>query len=65
MLFESELGVESISKTFHLRIDFSVSPYSSRLDSVFLASMDLENMITLVFFGIQFDSQFGTPHCQV
>ena len=29
----------------------SVSPYSFKLGSVFLASMDLENVITLVFSG--------------
>ena len=36
MLFESELGV---------------SPYSFRLGSVFLASIYLENIITLAFLG--------------
>ena len=36
---------------FHLRIDFSVSPYSFRLGSVFLARLDLENMITWIFSG--------------
>ena len=49
MLFESELRVKSNSRKFHLRIDFSVSPYNFRLGSVFLAKLDLENMIPLVF----------------
>ena len=35
------------------------------LGSVFLASMDLEKIITFVFFGIEFDSPFGTPHFQL
>ena len=51
VFLESEMGVKSNSLKFHLRIDFSVSPYSFRLGSVFLACLDLENMITLVFSG--------------
>ena len=31
---------------------FNVLPYSFRLSSVFLASMDLENIITLVFMRL-------------
>ena len=38
--------------------------HTVNLGSVFLANMDLENMITLVFFGIYFDSPFGKPQMQ-
>ena len=38
-----------ITKNFTKGYTFRVSPYSFRLGSVFLASTDLENIITLVF----------------
>ena len=50
VLFESELGAESNSYKFYLRVGFSVSPCSCRLGSAFLESMDLENMTTLIFW---------------
>ena len=52
-----------------------VPRHSFSLGSILLARVDLENMITLGLFffffggggggGIQFDSPFGTSHCQV
>ena len=54
-----------IPRNFTRAWTFSVSPNSFRLGSVFLVSLDPENMLTLFFFGIQFDSPFGTPNCQV
>ena len=40
-----------IPRNFTSGYTFRVSPYSFRLGSVFLASTDLENIITLVFSG--------------
>ena len=51
VIFESEQGVKVIPKNFIRGYTFSVSLYSLRLGSVFLASTDLENIITLVFSG--------------
>ena len=39
-------------RNFTQGLIFSASPYSFMLSSVFLASMDLENIITLVFTGL-------------
>ena len=51
VLFESELGAKGNSRNFTSGYTFKASPYSFRLGSVFLASMDPEN-ITLVFSGL-------------
>ena len=51
VLYEGEVRVKSNSWKFHLRIGFSSTVYSFSLGYVFLARLDLENMITLVFSG--------------
>ena len=48
VFLEGEFGVESDSQKFHLRTD-SLSPFSSGMGSEFLATEDLENMMTSVF----------------
>ena len=51
-LFETELGVKISEISLEDRL--LVFRHTINLGSVFLANMDLENMITLVFFGIYF-----------
>ena len=43
----------------------SFSPYSFRMGSEILAREDLENIMTLGFFRIQFYSLLGTPHLPI
>ena len=51
--------IPGVAAKLHLRIDFS--PYSLIMGSEFMAREDLENIMTLFFFRIQFYSPFGTP----
>ena len=65
VFLENELAVKRNSWKFHLRIDFLCLAIQFSIGFCFSGEIGPGEYDHLCFLGIQFDSLFGTPHCQV